>query len=71
MALEMNLIEIRAYKGKERLSKIKEYRVYKESLIQEYMKIQDILDDYNDKVNTICCEIEKVNIILNEIDKEK
>ena len=65
----MNLTEIKSCTGKERLCKIQEYQDYKETLIQEYLKIQDILDDYNEKVNTICCEIEKINIILNEMNK--
>ena len=71
MPLEMNLIEIKNFQGKEKLSKIREYKDQKEVLIKEYLRIQDILDEYNDKVNTICCEIEKINIILHEMGDNK
>ncbi|NUM33045.1 MAG: hypothetical protein HUU50_00735 [Candidatus Brocadiae bacterium] len=71
MPLEMNLIEIRNFQGKEKFSKLQEYKDHKENLIKEYLRIQDILDEYNDKVNTICCEIEKINIILHEMEVHK
>lgn len=71
MPLEMNLVQIKNFQGKEKLVKIQEYREQKESLIKEYLRIQDVLDEYNEKVNTICCEIEKINIILHEMGDKK
>ena len=71
MPLEMNLIQIKSFQGKEKLSRIQEYQDHKETLIKEYMRLQDILDEYNEKINTVCCEIEKINIILHELTDSK
>lgn len=32
------------------------------ALIQRYLEIQDILDDYNEKMYKVCCEIEVLNL---------
>ena len=32
------------------------------------MRLQDIVDEYNDRINTLCCEIKKIDIVLQELD---
>ncbi|MBI4244152.1 MAG: hypothetical protein HY606_08700 [Planctomycetes bacterium] len=39
-------------------------------LINDYMKMQDIVDDYNDKIYKVCVQIELINKRISVI-KEK
>ncbi|OHB69897.1 MAG: hypothetical protein A2W23_05680 [Planctomycetes bacterium RBG_16_43_13] len=49
-------------------SRIKELEKEKEILIVRYLKLQDMVDGYNEEIYNICCEIEALN---KKIDKEK
>jgi len=66
----INIEELRKLSGAARLQCIEEYRDEKENLILEYLRLQDILEEYNEKSNQVCCEIERINIILHEMGVE-
>lgn len=37
-------------------------------LIKKYMELQDVVDDYNEKIYDVCCKIEALN---KKIEQEK
>ena len=65
----VNLQQLKQLRGIEKKQAIEEYQDEKANLIQEYMRLQDIIDEYNDRIASVCCEIEKINIVLQELDE--
>lgn len=41
----------------------------KNSLIKRYLELQDTIDNYNEEVYNVCCEIEAINIALKTLEK--
>lgn len=50
--------------------KEKQLQKRKTRLITRYMRLQDIADDYNEKIYGVCCEIERVNLEI-EVERRK
>ena len=48
--------------------KIVEYEQEKVSLIQEYMRLQDIVDQHNEMIYEVTCKIEQLNVLLRELE---
>lgn len=67
---EVNIVELKKIQGKDRTLKVQSYKEEKANLIHEYLRLQDIVDEYNEKVNQVCCEIEQINIILHEMGED-
>jgi hypothetical protein len=44
-----------------------EYEEEKKVLIEEYMRLQDIVDRYNEEIYEITCRIERLNLVLGAI----
>jgi hypothetical protein len=42
----------------------------KERLIIRYMQLQDVIDNYNNEIYKLCCQIEALNILI-EGEKKK
>lgn len=42
----------------------------KADLIRRYLEIQDILDDYNEQMYKVCCEIETLNLRIGQARSE-
>lgn len=36
----------------------------KERLISRYLRLQDVIDQYNNEVYKLCCQIEALNILI-------
>ena len=49
--------------------KIEELEQQKKQLITKYLQMQDMVDDYNSQIYAICCEIEKLNVLI--VQKKK
>lgn len=43
----------------------------KERLITRYMQLQDVIDQYNNEVYKLCCQIEALNILIQSEEKKK
>lgn len=65
--LDIDVESLKKLKGRKKEETLLKYEEKKEKLIKEYIQLQDILDEYNEKINTICCSIEQINIALEEI----
>ncbi len=63
----VDIEKIKHLTGIERLNAIEEYKEERANLFNEYMKLQDILEEYNEKSYQVCCKIERLNIILTEM----
>ncbi|HON44779.1 MAG: hypothetical protein KBC30_02075 [Planctomycetes bacterium] len=64
--LQINLNEIKKLKGEELYKKIEIIQEERLRLFQEYSKLEEIIDDYQEKIDKICDEICKYNITLKE-----
>ena len=38
----------------------------KERLIERFMRLQDFVDQYNNEIYKVCCQIEALNIMIKE-----
>ena len=65
---KVDMAKLKALKGKNRTKKIQGYHKLKESLVQEYLELQDTLERYQDQSNLVCCKIERINIILKKME---
>lgn len=65
--MKINLYEVKSLKGEDLAKKIDEFQEERLRLFQEYNRLQDIVDQYNDQINDVCIEIEKLNIVLKEL----
>lgn len=65
--MKINLHEVKSLKGEDLAKKIDEFQEERLRLFQEYNRLQDIVDQYNDQINDVCIEIEKLNIVLKEL----
>ncbi len=43
----------------------------KATLIQRYLEIQDTLDDFNEQMYKVCCEIEALNLRILQVRDHK
>ncbi len=43
----------------------------KERLISRYMQLQDVIDQYNNEIYKLCCQIEALNILIEGEEKKK
>ena len=64
---QINWDKLKTLSDKERTKAIADYNEEKELLILEYMKLQDIIDEYNQHIYQITCKIEQINQILKII----
>ena len=46
--------------------KLKQLKTLKEKLIRRYLKLQDEADKVNERVYGVCCEVEKINLEIQE-----
>jgi predicted nuclease with TOPRIM domain len=65
--MQINLHEIKSLTGEDLAKKVDEFQEERLRLFQEYNRLQDIVDQYNDQINDVCIEIEKLNIVLKEL----
>lgn len=42
----------------------------KERLITRYMQLQDVIDQYNNEIYKLCCQIEALNILIQGEEKK-
>lgn len=42
----------------------------KKRLIERYMKLQDVVDEYNEEIYKVCCQIEVLNQMI-KVEEEK
>ena len=49
---------------------IKQLEAQKKLMLEKYLQFQDIVDGYSDKIYTICCEIEKLNLLIKKEKKK-
>ena len=66
---KVDISKLKALKGKSRIKKIQGYRKQKENLVQEYLRLQDTVEHYQDQSNLVCCKIERINIILKKMEE--
>lgn len=64
---KVNIEELKKLTGAAKLAMIEDYRDERENLFQEYLKLQDIIEAYNAKVQDIGCQIEQINMIFEEL----
>jgi hypothetical protein len=51
---------------------LNELQKEKERLITRYLQLQDVIDQYNNEVYKLCCQIEALNILIDgELKKAK
>lgn len=43
----------------------------KERLITRYMQLQDVIDQYNNEIYKLCCQIEALNILIQGEEKKQ
>jgi hypothetical protein len=53
--------------AEEKSQKIAEYEEEKSKLIQEYIRLQDLVDKYNEGIYEITCQVEQINLILQHL----
>ena len=68
---EIDLTQLKEMPKKKRLEKISEFEEQKAILIERYIELQDILDDYNEQIYTISCKIEQLNMVVRELNAPK
>jgi hypothetical protein len=51
--------------------KVKELEAQKLALIERYMKLQDEVDEMNERVYHVCCEIEALNLSIGIAQEEE
>lgn len=61
---QINLDKLKQLSGNERAKTISEYEEEKTVLIQEYLRLQDIVDEYNEQIYRTTCKIEQINFVL-------
>jgi hypothetical protein len=69
MALpDIKIEKLKNLTEEEQFQTISEYEEKKIALIEQYMELQDIVDEYNEKIYKITCEIEQINFVLKEME---
>ncbi|WP_372370188.1 hypothetical protein [Candidatus Uabimicrobium sp. HlEnr_7] len=64
---EIDLAKLKKMPKSKRMVKVDEFEEQKAVLIERYIELQDILDDYNEQIYTISCKIEQLNVVVREL----
>lgn len=56
--------EVEKLSPEERNTLLEDYKAEKEILIREYMRLQDIVDEYNQYIYDITKEVEHINMLI-------
>lgn len=67
----INVNDLKRLSDAERAEAIVECEEEKKLLIEEYMRIQDIVDQYNEYIYNLTCQVEQLNMTIREIQKDK
>jgi hypothetical protein len=49
---------------------IQDLKREKERLIGRYIELQDVIDQYNNEIYKVCCEIEAINLLIDGENKK-
>lgn len=63
----INLQRIKNFPQVEKDQTIAEYEKEKRTLIEEYLRVQEIVDQYNEQIYHLTCKIEQINLALHEL----
>ena len=64
---KIDIAQLKKMTKQKRLEKVTEFEEQKAVLIERYMELQDILDEYNEQIYTISCRIELLNLAVREL----
>lgn len=68
---QIDLAKLKKLPKNKRQKKIEEIENQKTLLIEKYLKLQDMLDQYSQEIYDLSCEIEQMNIVITELSPQK